>query len=236
MGEAAIREKSQSIAETIASLNVELAGLEAEAGAVEHAMKELRTLQSGLSTDQDQRREMIAACGDRDAELRTAIREKESALAARREERTACEERVKAVAAERLALEAQRTQADKDARAKNEELLALERDCARLEQKKNAAEMEEKQLLDKLWDNYELSHSEAALKQRQELENRCRRPHARIARAEARHHRPGHRSMWAPSRSSSGSMSAIPTSLTSVPTWSRPSRNWRASSAPSRSR
>ena len=170
VGEAAIREKSQSIAETIASLNVELAGLEAEAGAVEHAMKELRTLQSGLSTDQDQRREMIAACGDRDAELRTAIREKESALAARREERTACEERVKAVAAERLALEAQRTQADKDARTKNEELLALERDCARLEQKKNAAEMEEKQILDKLWDNYELSHSEAQ-KQRQELEN-----------------------------------------------------------------
>ena len=170
VGEAAIREKSQSIAETIASLNVELAGLEAEAGAVEHAMKELRTLQSGLSTDQDQRREMIAACGDRDAELRTSIREKESALAARREERTACEERVKAVAAERLALEAQRTQADKDARAKNEELLALERDCARLEQKKNAAEMEEKQILDKLWDNYELSHSEAQ-KQRQELEN-----------------------------------------------------------------
>ena len=30
--------------------------------------------------------------------------------------------------------------------------------------------MEEKQILDKLWDNYELSHSEAQ-KQRQELEN-----------------------------------------------------------------
>ena len=71
---------------------------------------------------------------------------------------------------ERLRLEGERTQADKDARAKNEQLLALERECARLEQKKNAAELEEKQILDKLWDNYELSHSEAQ-KQRQELEN-----------------------------------------------------------------
>ena len=169
-GEAAIREKSQTIAEAIAQLNLELAGLEAEEGAVGHAMEELRQLQSGLTTDQDLRREMIAACTEKDGELKAEILEKETALQGRKSQREAREKEIRALTGERLRLEGLRTQADKDARAKNEELLALERDCARLEQKKVAAELEEKQILDKLWDNYELSHSEAE-KQRQELES-----------------------------------------------------------------
>ena len=169
-GEAAIREKSQNITESIAALNLELAGLEAEAGAVKQAMEELRQLQTGLATDQAQRQQQIAACDARDAELKGTILEKETALQAKRQERSGREAEIRALTEERLKLEGERTQADKDARAKNEELLGLERECARLEQKKASAEMEEKQILDKLWDNYELSHSEAQ-KQRQELEN-----------------------------------------------------------------
>ena len=169
-GEAAIREKSQSITESIAALNLELAGLEAEAGAVRQAMEELRQLQTGLATDQAQREQQIAACDARDAELKGTILEKETALQAKRQERSGREAEIRSLTEERLKLEGERTQADKDARAKNEELLALERDCARLEQKKASAELEEKQILDKLWDNYELSHSEAQ-KQRQELES-----------------------------------------------------------------
>ena len=169
-GGAAIREREQRIADEIAQLNLESAGLDAEEGAVTSAMEELRTLQSGLATDQDARRELIAACGDKDAALKAEILEKETAL---QELRTQCGEReaqIRTLSEARMALESRRTQADKDARAKNEELLALERDCARLEQKKVAAEMEEKQILDKLWDSYGLSHSEAQ-KQRQELES-----------------------------------------------------------------
>ena len=45
--------------------------------------------------------------------------------------------------------------------------------CARIEQKKLAAEMEEKQILDKLWENYELSHT-AAEAQRRPVENLAR--------------------------------------------------------------
>ena len=169
-GEEAIRQTSRSITEAIAALNLEAAGLEAEAGALEQAMEELRQLQQGLSTDQDQRRELLAACDARDQELKRSILEQETALTARRDQRAALEAEMRTQTEERLRLEGERTQADKDARAKNEQLLALERECARLEQKKNAAELEEKQILDKLWDNYELSHSEAQ-KQRQELEN-----------------------------------------------------------------
>ena len=58
-----------------------------------------------------------------------------------------------AMGIKRLELEGRRTKADRDAQDKNRELLELERSLSRTEQRKLAAEMEEKQLLDKLWDN-----------------------------------------------------------------------------------
>ena len=169
-GEAAIQARAAAEGEAIARLNMELAGLEAEEGAVLHAVQELRELQSGLTVDQDLRREMLAQCAERTEELDRRILDKERQLQALRAKRAELDRAIRALTEERLRLEGERTQADKDARAKNEELLGLERDCARLEQKKVAAEMEEKAILDKLWDNYELSHSEAQ-KQRQELES-----------------------------------------------------------------
>ena len=51
-----------------------------------------------------------------------------------------------------------------------DEVLASEREAARLEQRLNTGGMEEKQILDKLWETYELSHS-AAMEQRLELES-----------------------------------------------------------------
>ena len=71
---------------------------------------------------------------------------------------------------QRMELEGSRVQADRDARACNEELLHMEGEVSRLEQKKTTAALEEKQLLDKLWENYELSH-EAARQQRVEIES-----------------------------------------------------------------
>ncbi len=169
-GEAALQEKSRSITDTVAELNLELASLDAESGAVRQAMEELLSLQSGLATDQDLRRDMIRACGEKEQQLNAQIRSQQEKLAALREQKRGLEARIHALTDERLQLEGQRTQADRDARDKNETLMALERDCARLEQKKVSAEMEEKTILDKLWDNYELSHSEAE-KQRKELES-----------------------------------------------------------------
>ena len=61
----------------------------------------------------------------------------------------------------RLELEGKRTRTDKDVQDRNKDILMMERDVARFEQKKLAADMEEKQILDKLWDNYELSHTDA---------------------------------------------------------------------------
>ncbi len=169
-GEAALQEQSRSIIDQVAELNLELASLDAESGAVQQAMEELLSLQSGLATDQDLRRDMIRDCGEKETQLTRRMEQQLETLTQLRGEKRKLEERIHALTEERLQLEGKRTQADRDARAENETLMALERDCARLEQKKVSAEMEEKTILDKLWDNYELSHSEAA-KQRKEIDN-----------------------------------------------------------------
>ena len=75
-----------------------------------------------------------------------------------------------ALSQEKLALEARRTATERESREANDTLLASEREVSRLEQKLNASAMEEKQILDRLWERYELSHSEAQA-QRVELES-----------------------------------------------------------------
>lgn len=61
----------------------------------------------------------------------------------------------------KLELEGKRTQNEKKAQEVNRELLDMERLCGSIEQKKLASEMEEKQIIDKLWDSYELSRTAA---------------------------------------------------------------------------
>ena len=70
-------------------------------------------------------------------------------------------ERIESMQVNRSELEDKRSKTEKQAQAMNASIMELERVSAKIEQRKQAAEMEEKQILDKLWDNYELSHSAA---------------------------------------------------------------------------
>ena len=75
-----------------------------------------------------------------------------------------------ACSSRKLELEGQRTRTDRDAQARNRDLLDMQGLVSRFGQKKLSADMEEKQILDKLWDNYELSRT-AAEALRQPIEN-----------------------------------------------------------------
>ena len=85
-------------------------------------------------------------------------------------QRESCQERLSTLNEEKLDLETRRTAQNKASQEMNENLLNLERSASRLEQKLATSGMEEKQILDRLWEHYELSHS-AAMEQRVELES-----------------------------------------------------------------
>ncbi len=104
------------------------------------------------------------------AALHTQLREKEARLAELQSRIETMKADLAACSAKRLELEGMRTKADRQAQERNRDLLDMQGLVSRFEQKKLAADMEEKQILDKLWENYELSHS-AAEALRQPVEN-----------------------------------------------------------------
>ena len=169
-GQSRLQERVSAMTEEIAKVNMRLAALDAERLASEQSLNELEQLRQDLSGDRAERERMMAGFQSRNAALEQEILEKEQQLQVIRRENGEQQEQIGRINEEKLALEARRNQADKQAREKNSELLSMEREVSVLEQKKVTAALEEKQLLDKLWETYALSH-EAARAQRVELES-----------------------------------------------------------------
>jgi chromosome segregation protein len=100
-----------------------------------------------LAARNDEIRDLREKCGIQAAQLDDAMNE--------------CRSAIERITREKLEIEGRRGSHDKDTRALNERRLDIERECARLEQKRLSADMEEKQIVDKLWDTYELSRGDA---------------------------------------------------------------------------
>ena len=140
--------------------------LEAEQRTTQSAVHQLQLLLDSLTGDSESRQRAVHAEEDKIADLKTQIAKKEEELQKLRAAAQAVRDEIGAVSKARLELEGRRTRAEKEAQQRNADIIELERRIARQEQRKLSAEMEEKQILDKLWDNYELSHSAAqALRQ-----------------------------------------------------------------------
>ena len=169
-GQSELQARSAAIGAEIADLNMRMAALDAERLASEQAVAELEDLRRDMAGDRADRERMLAEYEEKNAGLSAQILEKEQELERIREESGAKQAHISRINDEKLALEAERNRADKESRDKNAELLNMEREVSLLEQKKVTAALEEKQLLDKLWETYELSH-EAARAQRVELES-----------------------------------------------------------------
>ena len=169
-GQAAVRQRAEEIRTAMDALHRRLAGLEAERETTESSLRELEALRKELAGDREQQAERLREYAGQNEAMEAEIREKEAALQTIREEKEAAEADILRLNQEKLELEARRNRADRDSREKNAQLLQLERTAAGLEQKKQAHAMEEKGLLDKLWESYELTH-QAALQQRVPLES-----------------------------------------------------------------
>ena len=169
-GRTALQDKVSALSEESARHSAKLAGLEGEQSALSQSIGELERLRDDLSGDTANRTAMIGQFEQQNDYLLRRIQEEEERL---QRLRTASQEGTAAIRRlndEKLTLEGRRNQADRQARDKNNELNNMEREVANLENKASAAAVEECQLLDKLWESYELSH-EAARAERVELES-----------------------------------------------------------------
>ena len=165
-----IRYQLDMALEDQAELKSRVSSFEAERRATENAVKQLEVLLDSLSGDSEKRRLAVESAEQEIEKLKERLAEKGKRLEEINGVISGIRQEIARISDQKLELEKKRTFAEKEAQQRNADIIELERRAAKTEQKKLAAEMEEKQLLDKLWDNYELSHS-AAEELRRPVEN-----------------------------------------------------------------
>lgn len=169
-GQSELRTRMDTVGQEIAALNVDLAAMEAEKGTLEQTLRELLALRRDLEGDRSQQMDALARFETESRTLSNQVLDWETKLEEIQGKSRTQADMIRRLGEEKLELEAMRNRVDRESRDKNGELLALEREVSALEQKKAAAAMEERQILDKLWDTYALSH-EGAQAQRMQIES-----------------------------------------------------------------
>ena len=169
-GQSDLQTRSLALTQELSQLTAGLAALEAEREATARGLEELEGLRRDLAGDQDQSRALIGDYQEKNETFAREIGEKEGQLQKLAQENQEQQRKIAGLNEEKLALEGERVKATREGQEKNRELLAIGGEVSRLEQKKMAAALDEKQLLDKLWETYELSH-EAAKRLRVEIES-----------------------------------------------------------------
>lgn len=161
-GQSVAAEQSNRLTERLTSIRMDSAALEAERVTAVDSISRLRGLELAMRGDRAQKNALIETYTKENDALLSQIALRESELQGQLDEAQHRREELKTALEERMAVEARKTATEKDAQNKSRDILNMERESARLEAKKTAAEMEEKQIIDKLWESYELTRSTAS--------------------------------------------------------------------------
>ena len=146
-----------AVTEKLTALRTEEAALVAETATAQAHIADLKELQGAMEGDRSRKLALIASIRDDntrlDGELAQLMqRQKDNDTQADRER-----VRLNKILESRASAEAAKTRAERDAQEKSKDILNMERACALLEQKKVTTAMEERQIIDKLWDSYGLT-------------------------------------------------------------------------------
>ena len=172
-GRQAEEDKAGALAGAVADLRVEIASARAERESTRLAIEELDALIASMAGQRQDQQGVIEALRARNAELRAQLVAREELAAQYGQEAQGRRDKLLRVNEEKNRLEGARAKCERDTQQKNGDLLNLERERGRLENKKTQAEMEEDNILQRLWENYELTRA-TAQEVRVELENTSR--------------------------------------------------------------
>ena len=155
-------QETNVLTDRMTALKTEEAAMNAEKTTAKAHVEDLQNLRTSMEGDREKKLALI----DMVREDISRLEEEITALRARREE-TEQEtehnrETMHKIMSERAEAEATKTRSEREAQEKNKDILSMERACALLEQKKITTSMEEKTIIDKLWDSYGLTPNTAA--------------------------------------------------------------------------
>ena len=155
-------EATSRITDSMTAQKTEEAALQAERTTAFAHVEDLQNLQGAMAGDRERQLALIEQTREENVRISQEIAE----LLQRQQENDADAEnyrqQLRQLQEARATAEATKTRAERDAQEKNKDIMTMQRACAALEQKKLTASMEEKQIIDKLWDSYNLTPGTAA--------------------------------------------------------------------------
>ena len=150
-----------AVNERITRLKTEAAALDAERSTAMTHIEDLRNLRQAMEGDTAKKLALADAIREDTARLEGEI----DALRKRQQENDAeaaqMNVALEQAISDRAGTEASKTLCEREAQEKSKDILNMERACALLEQKKVTSSMEERQIIDRLWDSYGLTPSTA---------------------------------------------------------------------------
>ena len=150
-------EANTAITERMTRLKTEEAALEAECATARNHIADLQGLQSAMEGDREKKLALMDAIRAESRRLEGEI----SQLRVRQQENDAetgkNRDQLQQIMSSRAEAEASKTRTERETQEKNKDILTMQRTCALLEQKKITSGMEEKTIIDKLWDSYGLT-------------------------------------------------------------------------------
>ena len=169
-GQSELQTKTGGISDRIARRKEQQAALAAERQGAESRLADLRQLMTDLDGDCRSREDLARQLHESQVRAREQMAEHQTRCDSLHRQAEDLRGQLQTLQREKLDLEQQRTALNRQTQTCNDAVIAAQQELSRLEQKRSAAAMEEKTILDKLWERYELSHSEAQA-QRVELES-----------------------------------------------------------------
>ena len=157
-------EKSAHITEGLTDLKTQEAALLAEAETARNHMEDLKALRASMEGERDRKIQLSKDIQEEIRSLEAQILDLKARIEQNDREVKRDKQDLEDQLRKRADTEAEKTLCERQTQEKNKDILNMERACALLEQKKQAAQMEEKQIIDKLWDNYGLTPGTAVEK------------------------------------------------------------------------
>ena len=150
------------VTERMTALKTEEAALAAERQTAQTHIADMQSLRGAMEGDRAKKLALREAIVSDNVRLQQEIARLEENQ--RENDLDAAEMRrnMEKVLADRAEAEATKTRSEREAQEKNKEILNMDRACSLLEQKKVTTAMEERQIIDKLWDSYGLTPCTAA--------------------------------------------------------------------------
>jgi len=160
-GQDELSQKRESVSMALSELRAQGASLSAEKDALTKAVRQLSVLRDEMTGSRARQLETIAALKNSNEEICLNIKTKEQESAAIQAQIRKQRKTLQDLGSMKMKIEADRSNLNREIQDQHNRVTALVKEYSRLEQKKDSAQNEEKMIVDKLWETYELSRSAA---------------------------------------------------------------------------